>query len=267
MAEPSVCRSGPFSWLFLAGKENLTLRIHRGKGVAQLMESTLRAQNAVTRVPLDTRASFSNSRASFSNSRASFSKPHEEIKISISYPSTENMLVSPSPSIHSSLNFHDHRGRRKSVFMEDECSPKSSKKGIKRNFKMQVKRFRVETKAAKTLAIIVGLFIVCWLPFFTMYVLRAFCEHCINELLFSIVFWIGYCNSAVNPFIYALFSRDFRLAFKQIILACLCSSKLKENLIRSTLNTTTTHLTNSPSGFTPMTSTPRNESVDMSSIR
>lgn len=102
-------------------------------------------------------------------------------------------------------------------------SPRGSKKMGKRNIKAQVKRFRMETKAAKTLAIIVGCFILCWCPFFTMYLIRPFCNDCIDPLLFSILFWLGYCNSAVNPMIYALFSKDFRFAFKRIICKCFCS--------------------------------------------
>lgn len=107
--------------------------------------------------------------------------------------------------------------------LDKSQSPRTSKKMGKRNIKAQVKRFRMETKAAKTLAIIVGLFILCWLPFFTMYLIRPFCDNCINDLLFSILFWLGYCNSAVNPMIYALFSKDFRFAFKRIICKCFCS--------------------------------------------
>lgn len=102
-------------------------------------------------------------------------------------------------------------------------SPRSSKKMGKRNIKAQVKRFRMETKAAKTLAIIVGCFILCWCPFFTMYLIRPFCNDCIDPLLFSILFWLGYCNSALNPMIYALFSKDFRFAFKRIICKCFCA--------------------------------------------
>ena len=89
----------------------------------------------------------------------------------------------------------------------------------------QVKRIRMETKAAKTLGIIVGGFILCWLPFFTMYLVRAFCPNCIHPTVFSVLFWLGYCNSAINPCIYALFSKDFRFAFKKIICNFFCKER------------------------------------------
>ena len=83
--------------------------------------------------------------------------------------------------------------------------------------KGHARKFRREAKAAKTLAIIVGAFIVCWLPFFTIYLIGAFCDDCVSSLVFSIFFWLGYCNSALNPCIYALFARDFRCAFKRLV--------------------------------------------------
>lgn len=36
-------------------------------------------------------------------------------------------------------------------------------------------------------------------------------------MVFEICFWLGYCNSALNPIIYALFSRDLRRAFKKTL--------------------------------------------------
>lgn len=126
----------------------------------------------------------------------------------------------------------DHGESNDKFSSRTPSSPKSkSTKDLpaKRNAKFQAKRFRMETKAAKTLAIIVGGFIVCWLPFFTVYLLRPFCTGCTPDIVFSVLFWLGYCNSAINPLIYALFSKDFRNAFQQIIIRVCCPSYFAAN--------------------------------------
>lgn len=75
-----------------------------------------------------------------------------------------------------------------------------------------------ERKAAKTLMIITGVFIICWLPFFVMALLMAICESCApNGIVFSILLWLGYTNSLANPVIYTVFSPDFRNAFKRML--------------------------------------------------
>ena len=110
----------------------------------------------------------------------------------------------------------------------------------KRNIKSQVRRFRMETKAAKTLGIIIGCFICCWFPFFTIYLTAAFCSDCIPELVFDIFFWLGYCNSALNPFIYAMFSREFRGAFKKIFYKLFCMT-YEENVNAHSIVSTFNH--------------------------
>jgi len=35
--------------------------------------------------------------------------------------------------------------------------------------------------------------------------------------LFAVIFWLGYCNSALNPVIYTVFNRDFRAAFRRML--------------------------------------------------
>lgn len=86
-------------------------------------------------------------------------------------------------------------------------------------------KMKREHKAARTLGIIMGTFILCWLPFFLWYVTTSLCgSHCpCPDIIVHIVFWIGYMNSALNPLIYAYFNRDFREAFKNTLQCAFCS--------------------------------------------
>ncbi|XP_068580511.1 alpha-2Db adrenergic receptor-like [Cebidichthys violaceus] len=76
-----------------------------------------------------------------------------------------------------------------------------------------------EKRFTFVLAVVMGVFVLCWFPFFFTYSLHAVCrENCtIPDTLFNLFFWIGYCNSCLNPIIYTIFNRDFRKAFKKIL--------------------------------------------------
>lgn len=75
-----------------------------------------------------------------------------------------------------------------------------------------------ERKAAKTLAIITGAFVCCWLPFFIVAILLPTCASCdISPVIMSFFLWLGYFNSTLNPIIYTIFSPEFRHAFKRIL--------------------------------------------------
>ena len=80
-------------------------------------------------------------------------------------------------------------------------------------------RMRVETKAAKTLAVIMGCFCLCWAPFFVTNVVDPFVRYSVPWQVWTAWLWLGYINSGLNPFLYAFLNRAFRRAFL-LILCC-----------------------------------------------
>lgn len=80
-----------------------------------------------------------------------------------------------------------------------------------------------ERKATKTLGIILGAFIICWLPFFVVTLVWAICKECFDPLLFDVFTWLGYLNSLINPVIYTVFNDEFKQAFQKLIKFKRCS--------------------------------------------
>ncbi|XP_036400092.1 D(4) dopamine receptor-like [Megalops cyprinoides] len=88
----------------------------------------------------------------------------------------------------------------------------------------QKKRAKIngrERKAMRVLPVVVGAFLFCWTPFFVVHTMRALCETCdISPRLMSIVTWLGYVNSALNPIIYTVFNTEFRKFFSKFLHSC-----------------------------------------------
>ncbi|XP_030287615.1 trace amine-associated receptor 13c-like [Sparus aurata] len=74
-----------------------------------------------------------------------------------------------------------------------------------------------ESKAAKTLSIVLGVFIFCWMPFFMHAIIDPLTGFSINPFLLEVFVWLGYFNSACNPIIYALFYPSFKKCFHYIV--------------------------------------------------
>ncbi|XP_035390134.1 dopamine receptor D2a [Electrophorus electricus] len=72
-----------------------------------------------------------------------------------------------------------------------------------------------EKKATQMLAIVLGVFIICWLPFFITHIVNTYCH--VPVELYTAFTWLGYVNSAVNPIIYTTFNIEFRKAFIKIL--------------------------------------------------
>jgi len=80
--------------------------------------------------------------------------------------------------------------------------------------KIDIKR---ERKATKVLGVVMGCFILCWLPFFIEETICGIFHLTINEKIISVLTWLGYLNSLLNPVIYTIFAPDFRQAFGKIL--------------------------------------------------
>ena len=76
---------------------------------------------------------------------------------------------------------------------------------------------KTESKATKTLSIVMGVFVLCWLPFFVLTITDPFINFTTPEDLYNVFLWLGYFNSAFNPIIYGMFYPWFRKALRTIV--------------------------------------------------
>uniref|UniRef100_A0AAY5KLN2 G-protein coupled receptors family 1 profile domain-containing protein n=1 Tax=Esox lucius TaxID=8010 RepID=A0AAY5KLN2_ESOLU len=82
----------------------------------------------------------------------------------------------------------------------------------------QGSRLSRDKKIAKSLAIIVCIFGICWAPYTLLMIIQAACKRqCVEEHWYEITFWLLWLNSGINPFLYPLCHSSFRRAFAKIL--------------------------------------------------
>ena len=89
---------------------------------------------------------------------------------------------------------------------------------------MKIKaRVARERHLAMVMCLLVGVFIFCYLPFWTLYVSLAFCESCDPppHLAMALAQWLALSNSCINPVLYTVFNKEFRQAIKKTVYLCL----------------------------------------------
>eukprot|EP00061_Rhincodon_typus_P009254 g32615.t1 len=80
---------------------------------------------------------------------------------------------------------------------------------------------RASMKGAITLTILLGIFIICWAPFFLHLILMISCPrnvYCVCFMShFNLYLILIMCNSIIDPLIYAFRSQEMRKTFMEII--------------------------------------------------
>lgn len=91
---------------------------------------------------------------------------------------------------------------------------------IKKNkyeHKIKELKYKRDAKAAKTLLIVVGSFLLCWLPHFIGMTSLLFPSLNWPDAFFATTTWLAMTNSGCNPIIYGVLNRRFRESFKRLI--------------------------------------------------
>ncbi|NXC11272.1 HRH1 protein, partial [Orthonyx spaldingii] len=74
-----------------------------------------------------------------------------------------------------------------------------------------------ERKAAKQLGVIMAAFMLCWIPYFVLFMVITFHDHGQLSKLHMVTIWLGYVNSTLNPFLYPLCNQNFKKTFKKLL--------------------------------------------------
>ncbi|XP_030376264.1 beta-2 adrenergic receptor [Scaptodrosophila lebanonensis] len=129
------------------------------------------------------------------------------------------------------------RGHHHHHFVATGTGAQSSSSGHAKSLSNRVTLLKKENKTTQTLSIVVGGFIACWLPFFVYYLITPFLgDHQVSTTLTQALTWLGWFNSAINPFIYAFYSVDFRAAFWRLTCKRFFSSAQKPQFPTNTMS-------------------------------
>ncbi|XP_040116071.1 5-hydroxytryptamine receptor 5A [Oryx dammah] len=71
-----------------------------------------------------------------------------------------------------------------------------------------------EQRAALMVGVLIGVFVLCWIPFFTAELLSPLCACDVPATWKSVFLWLGYSNSFFNPLIYTAFNKNYNSAFR-----------------------------------------------------
>ncbi|KAJ7351019.1 Somatostatin receptor type 5 [Desmophyllum pertusum] len=103
-----------------------------------------------------------------------------------------------------------------------------------RNLMAHKKAQASSRRATAMLITVVIIFALSWLPFQALEMIRVFNQQLLHTIPLEVHFvipWFGYCNSAINPILYVIFSENYRREFYRI----LCRGPSRQERYRNTI--------------------------------
>ncbi|XP_069709199.1 histamine H3 receptor-like isoform X2 [Phaenicophaeus curvirostris] len=145
------------------------------------------------------------------------------------------------PGMPSSLETEDSvssltRSWRPAVMASCPSPTQTSPRALRKEFSFSRdsrtgSKLQRDRKTARSLAVIVCVFAICWAPYTLLMIIRGACQgKCIHNSLYEITFWLLWINSSLNPFLYPLCHMRFQMAFMKI----LCPKKFATLTSRNT---------------------------------
>ncbi|CAF1164815.1 unnamed protein product, partial [Adineta ricciae] len=121
----------------------------------------------------------------------------------------------PLDDDHRRFNQHNPQSHLSTSYHSSRYSQRAVTQFLHERHKARLRR---NQKASRMLGILLAVFLICWLPFTISYPTMILYPNKFPGALQSIIFWFGYINSLLNPFLYVYSSRNFR----QAIIETLC---------------------------------------------
>ena len=104
-------------------------------------------------------------------------------------------------------------------------------------------RMKREFKAAKTISLIIGAFVISWLPFFCyIWIFSLYKVQTPSTALYYIIQIVRYLNGLVNPFIYVGLNREFRYSTFKLLRRILPSKERRPSEANNNDSTQTTEV-------------------------
>jgi len=74
-----------------------------------------------------------------------------------------------------------------------------------------------DKKSARSLAILIVVFLFTWAPYEICAFVHPICNFCIPNFTLEVVFWLLWLNSTINPILYPFLQQRFRVTFMRLL--------------------------------------------------